>query len=163
MMAVSLNEQKTTHDREMNIRDFINENTIIILKEQHKGDILDALVIKAAGLGLVTDVPLFRAAIDAREAVCSTAVGDEIAIPHAKIPGIDAFFVMTAMVYPGVDWDAPDQKPVRIVFLIGGPDNDQKAYLGLLGKILKAVKNIDKKEWLFRSTRAAEVADILTR
>ena len=112
---------------------------------------------------LVTDVPVFKSAIDAREALCATAIGDEIAIPHAKIPGIPAFFVMTAVMRNGVEWDAPDQKPVRIVFLIGGPDNDQKAYLGLLGKILKTVKNADRKECLFRSGSTAEIASILTQ
>ncbi len=163
MMAASLNEQKIENNREMKVVEYISEKTIVLLKERHKSEVLDALVAMAAGLGLVADVPLFRSAIDTREAFCSTAIGDEIAIPHAKIPGIDSFFVITAVMLGAVEWDAPDQKPVRIIFLIGGPDNDQKTYLGLLGKILRVVKSADKKELLFKSTSPAEVADILAR
>ncbi|MEI8012584.1 MAG: PTS sugar transporter subunit IIA, partial [Candidatus Omnitrophota bacterium] len=120
MMAASLNEQKIENNREMKVVEYISEKTIVLLKERHKSEVLDALVAMAAGLGLVADVPLFRSAIDTREAFCSTAIGDEIAIPHAKIPGIDSFFVITAVMLGAVEWDAPDQKPVRIIFLIGG-------------------------------------------
>lgn len=147
----------------MKLRDLIKGTTVLLLEERRKGDVLEILVDKAVELGFVTDVPVFRSAIDAREALCATAIGDEIAIPHAKIPGIPAFFVITAVMRNGVEWDAPDQNPVRIVFLIGGPDNDQKAYLGLLGMILKAVKNVDRKESLFRSRSTTEIASILTQ
>ncbi len=163
MMAVSQNEHKVENCCEIKIGNLIKETTVLLLEERQKSDVLEILVDKAVELGLVTDVPVFKSAIDAREALCATAIGDEIAIPHAKIPGIPAFFVMTAVMRNGVEWDAPDQKPVRIVFLIGGPDNDQKAYLGLLGKILKTVKNADRKECLFRSGSTAEIASILTQ
>ncbi len=161
-MAVYPKEQRTESNL-VKIQDLINEKTVFLLDKRYRSDVLDALVAKAAELGLVMDVPLLKSAIDAREALCSTAIGDEIAIPHAKIPTISSFFVMTAVVKTPVEWDAPDQKAVRIVFLIGGPDDDQAAYLGLLAQIMRKVKDSDRRANILSTTSAAEIARILTR
>ena len=163
MMAVFPNEQITELRSEMKIGDLIKETTVFFLEEQYKEDVLDVLVQKAFDCGFVSDVAAFKAAIDAREAICTTAMGDEIAFPHAKSEAVSEFFVLTARLRCGVEWDAPDQRPVRIVMLIGGTQNDQPTYLGLLGKILMSVKSVDRKERIFSAMRPAEIASILTR
>lgn len=163
MMAVCPNEQKTESNGLMKIEELINERTVFFLDQHHKTDVLDVLTHNAAELGLAPDLSALRAAIDARETLSSTAIGDEIAIPHAKLPGLERFFVMTAVLNPAVEWDAPDQKPVKLVFLIAGPQDDPSGYLKLLCRILRSVKSVDKKELILAAKNCSEIAAILTQ
>lgn len=159
MTVTYLNEQMVS----FTMSDLVNEKTVFFLEAKNKKDVLEELVEKAAKEGLVTDAMALKEAIHVRESLGSTAIGDGIAIPHAKLPGIDSFFVMTAVLRPAIDWDAPDQNPVNLVFLVGGPDNNQPAYLKLLGTILRSVKNADRKEEILRSSHPANVVRIMTQ
>lgn len=140
--------------------DLINEETIFFLKERHKNDILNVLVSKAVEQGHIADRTAFKEALDAREAAKSTGIGGGVAIPHAKIAGIKNFFIMTAILDSPVEWASLDPKPVRLVFLIGGPNNDQPVYLHLLGKILGVVKSPEKKAFILGTRNPVDIAGI---
>lgn len=155
--------KKEENNRIMDIKNLIDKKSVVFSDNNHKNEVLDILISKAVELGFITDRPLFESAITSREALSSTAIGDEIAIPHAKIPSIDSFFVIAALIRSGVDWDALDQKPVKIVFLIGGPNNENAAYLSLLGSILKEVKTDEKKELFLASKNAEDIVHIFTK
>ena len=74
-----------------------------------------------------------------------------IAVPHAKLEGYNDFFIAIAIVEEGVDWNALDETPVRVVFMIGGPDNRQNEYLGILQLLTQAIKGRDLREKLAKS------------
>jgi mannitol/fructose-specific phosphotransferase system IIA component (Ntr-type) len=158
MLAVTRNETNQGSSILVDIEQLVNRNTVFFMYEHSRKEVLDALCQKAVELGLVEDIGSFQSAIYAREGICSTAIGDGIAIPHARLSGISRFFVLTAIVDSAVNWDAPDQKPVNLVFLIGGPQNDQLSYLHLLGKILRSVKDQDNRMRILASVNAEEVA-----
>jgi PTS system nitrogen regulatory IIA component len=65
--------------------------------------------------------------------------------------------VVIAILSSPIDWEAIDDKPVRIVFLIGGPDNDQAAYLKILSKIILVVKNETRRLSLLACRTPEEV------
>ena len=69
-----------------------------------------------------------------REKIVSTGIGMGVAIPHAKLPSFDRFFLAVGLqkVKDGIDWDALDGAPVRLIFMIGGPANQQTDYLKIL-------------------------------
>src|SRR4051812_3913165 len=68
---------------------------------------------------LDVDHKLVYEAIMQRERVISTGIGIGIAIPHAKIAGIDEFNVVIGIVqHDGINWDAIDHLPVKLVILI---------------------------------------------
>lgn len=142
----------------MELKKLINETTIFYLKKDHKRKILNNLIQKAAKLGFVNDIPSFTFAIEKRETEVSTGIGYGIAIPHAKISSVEKFFVLTAIIDNPVDWDSMDQKPVSIVFLIGGPADNQKDYLKLLSQIMVTVKNTDKRNAILSSQNSKDIA-----
>lgn len=158
MLAVTRNETNQGSSILVDIEQLVNRKTVFFMYEHSRKEVLDVLCQKAVELGLVEDIGAFQSAIYAREGICSTAIGDGIAIPHARLSGISSFFVLTAIVNTPVNWDAPDQKPVNLVFLIGGPQNDQLSYLHLLGKILRSVKDQDNRTRILASVNAEEVA-----
>jgi PTS system nitrogen regulatory IIA component len=96
-----------------------------------------------------------------RERVVSTGIGIGIAIPHAKIEEIDDFYVAIGIIKnEGVDWDAIDHLPVKLVLLICGPQERHGEYLQLLSKLTKKIKEEETRRALFVAKTEEEVVKI---
>jgi PTS system nitrogen regulatory IIA component len=76
-----------------------------------------------------------------RESKGSTAFGDGIAIPHARIKEIDKFVVSIAVSRKGIDFESLDKKKTKIFFTIIGPGKEQERYLKILAQISRVAKN----------------------
>jgi PTS system nitrogen regulatory IIA component len=123
----------------------------------NKDEILEQMVRISYEAGKVPDFDEFKAAIFERELIMSTGIGLGVAVPHAKLPSIEEFFITTGILKNPVDWQAIDDVPVCIVFLIGGPDNRQKDYLRILSKLVLFSKNEDRRKALFEAENSEEV------
>lgn len=145
----------------MNLTELINECTIFFIDKNKKLPVLDELIQKAHGLGKLPDKAKFKKAIEKREMVMSTGIGIGIAIPHAKINGINKFFIITGILKAPIEWDSIDNKPVRAVFLIGGPSDQQTQYLKLLSQLIVNVKNDNKRETLFNAKNVQDVMQFI--
>ena len=73
--------------------------------------------------------------IRAREEKGSTGVGSQAAIPHAEIPGLEKFVVVMATSRKGVDFEAIDNKKVRLFFMILAPEGEASQHLKVLALI----------------------------
>ena len=122
-----------------------------------KDEILESMVDLCFSAGKVKDLDDFKTAIFEREAIMSTGIGLGVAVPHAKRKGIDEFFITVGVLQKPVDWQAIDDEPVSIVFLIGGPDNRQKDYLKILSKLVLFTKNPTRRKALARAKTPEEV------
>jgi PTS system nitrogen regulatory IIA component len=71
-----------------------------------------------------------------------------VAIPHAKLPSYNQFFVALAVLQKPVEWHSLDGAPVRIVFMIGGPDDKQTEYLQILSALTRAIKEDETRKKL---------------
>jgi len=141
----------------MTIGDYVSESDVVFLEGLDRENATKQLIDKAAESGHVPDAEGFSRAIFEREAILSTGVGQGVAVPHAKVAGIEEFFVVIGISSTPVEWDAPDKQPVRIVFLIGGPENQQTRYLQILAKAMLVVKNEALRRRLFRAESSADV------
>lgn len=147
----------------MKISDLMNENAIIFLETENMKDAIKEMVDAAYDAKCIENKEDFLKAILAREEVVSTGIGLGVAIPHAKMKSIKNFFIIVAVIKNGVDWDAIDRKPVRAVFLIGGPDENQGEYLKILAKITLLIKNSEKRESIFASSDAKSVLKVFDK
>lgn len=76
-----------------------------------------------------------------RERTVSTSLGGGVAVPHARVPGLRAPVVAVGISPEGLDFDAPDGLPARLVFLIVAPEEDGGAQLQLLAAVGKLCRN----------------------
>ncbi len=76
-----------------------------------------------------------------RERLGSTGVGESVAIPHAKIPGLRTLIAAFARSSTGVKFDAIDQQPVRLIFVLLVPEHSAGAHLKALARIARLLKN----------------------
>lgn len=143
----------------MRILDYLTESSVLFLKETHKNQILTTMAVKAAESGYVSSGEAFTEAILDREAIMSTGIGLQVAIPHAKLNGIKEFFVLAAVLDHDVPWDSLDKKPVRLVFMIGGPSDRQTDYLMILSKITLVIKNPERRKALMAAKTPQAVLD----
>lgn len=146
----------------MEILNYVSESSVFFVEKEKKSEVLSFLVQKSYELGFVKNSDEFRKAIEEREAVISTGVGLGAAFPHAKLDSIKDFFVIIGVLKEPVEWDSFDQKPVNVVFLIGGPDNRQKDYLKILSFLMITIKDKEKREIIINAKNPTDVIKVFS-
>ncbi len=144
----------------MKISNYLKEEWFLILDGKDKKDVLDKILDKVCDIKMVEDCEKFKEAIWERESIMSTGIGLGIAIPHAKVEGVKDFFIIGASLKKEVDWGAIDNKPVKFVFLIGGPAHSHKEYLQILAKISLVIKNPELRQSLFKVKNSSDFVNI---
>ncbi|MGM0509204.1 MAG: PTS sugar transporter subunit IIA [Fusobacteriota bacterium] len=147
----------------MALNNLINKDSIVFLETSEMKDTIDKLVNKAYELGKINNIKEFENAVLEREKIVSTGIGFGIAIPHSKMDNINDFFIIVGKNKKGLDWDAIDRKPVSTVFLIGGPNGQQKKYLKLIARLTLLIKNEKRRKKLFESETAEEIIKIFEK
>ena len=98
-------------------------------------DAIDQLVALQDASGNISDKEGYKAGILAREAEFSTAVGDGIAIPHAKVAAVKKPGLAAMTVPGGVDWKAPDGEKADLMFMIAAPEGEANTHLEMLANL----------------------------
>jgi PTS system nitrogen regulatory IIA component len=106
----------------MKISDFLSPADVLLdVRAKDKTSLLRQLCAQVATrVGLNVDE--VTAQIAKREELGSTGLGNGVAIPHARLKGLKTPFGVLARVHHGIDFDAIDNQPVDIVFLLLLPD-----------------------------------------
>ncbi len=76
-----------------------------------------------------------------REGLGSTGIGEGVAIPHGKVPGIDRLVAAFGRSREGVQFGSIDGKPARLFFLIIAPENSAGMHLKALARISRLLKD----------------------
>lgn len=96
-------------------------------------------------------------AVWAREVLGTTGIGDGIAIPHARVPGLPKSLIAFGISPKGVDFDAPDGQPARLVFLILTPAEMAGEQLEILADISRTLQDPDVRSKLVEVTNWTEM------
>lgn len=144
----------------MRISDYVcSECLIADLAAQDIEGVLEALAKAAEEAGLNGQRVL--AVLRDREKLGSTAVGDGVAIPHGKVPGLEKIHLFFARSLSGVDCNAPDGKKCRFFFAVLAPEGAAGQHLGLLGAIARLAKDRSFTAQLDQAKNTAELASFL--
>ena len=100
-----------------------------------KDEAIDKMVALHAGAGNLNDAETYKGAILARESQSSTAIGEGIAVPHAKSDSVKVPGLAAITVPGGVDYGAPDGMPSDILFMIAAP-LDGDLHLEILSRLM---------------------------
>lgn len=137
---------------------YLDASLIKFLALQSKNEAIDSLIDLLDRSGKLFDKDFFRKAIYERENLVSTGIGMGVAIPHAKLKGFKDFFIAIGIQEnKGIEWDAIDKAPVRLIFMIGGPANRQSEYLKILSQLTVALRDQNLRKELMMATSPQEV------
>jgi len=132
---------------EMLKREFVLEQ----LKAGNKQDALAELAgVFAQGRINVDSEAMLRVLLD-RERLGSTGIGDGIAIPHGKLPGLEEMVVSFGRSREGIAFEAMDGKPVHLFFLLMAPENSAGQHLKALAKISRMLKDANFRKNLLEA------------
>lgn len=145
----------------MRIIDLLKPEAITLgLDISTKDDAINALVGLHAAAGNLKDKDAYKEAILAREAQGTTAIGEGIAVPHAKTSAVKAPALAAITVPNGVDYGAPDGKPSDLLFMIAATE-DGDVHLEILSRLMVMLMDSDFAEKLRAAKTPAEFLDII--
>ena len=152
-----------THRDPMRLHNLIKEKYIMLdLKEATKKKLLAELVNCIAKSGKVKDKKAFLAAIQKREKLGSTGIGNGVAIPHAKSERVQDFILAFARKDTGIDFGALDGEKTYLFFMLASPMDDVGNHLKILADISRLVKDKFIVESLKNAKDQKEVLKIIT-
>ncbi len=127
----------------MRITDLLKQSSIAInVSVQSKQAAIDRLVSLHKKSGNLVNADEFKKGILAREEVGTTAVGMEVAIPHAKSTAVKAPALAAITVPDGVDYGAPDGQPCKLIFMIAAT-TDGDVHLEVLARLMQLLMHED--------------------
>lgn len=125
----------------MDLGDLITpEGVIASLKAKSKKQVLQELAHKAAALTGQDSREIFETLLQ-RERLGSTGVGRGIAIPHGKLAGLKQIFSVFARLEEPIAFDAVDEEPVDLVFLLLAPEHAGADHLKALARISRLLRD----------------------
>lgn len=119
---------------------------------------LAALAAEATGL---PERAIVEALLE-RERLGSTGIGDGVAIPHAKLPGLDRLYGLFARLERPIDFEAIDGRPVDLVFLLLAPDAAGAGHIKALAGVARLLRDPAVCELLRGADSAEALYAVLT-
>jgi PTS system nitrogen regulatory IIA component len=98
-----------------------------------------------------------------RETLGSTGIGEGVAIPHGKFPGISEPIISFGRSIKGLDFDSMDGQPVHLFFLLIAPDTSASVHLKALARIAKLLKNGAFRKMLMEASTRDEIYEIIVK
>ncbi|MBT6116326.1 MAG: PTS IIA-like nitrogen regulatory protein PtsN [Rhodospirillaceae bacterium] len=145
----------------MEITDLITRDSVVAnLKAGSKKQMLQELARIAAGVTGQTERAVFDVLIE-RERLGTTGVGNGIAIPHGKLPGLDRLHGLFARLAEPIPFDAIDDQPVDLIFLLLAPEGAGADHLKALARVSRLLRNHATCEKLRTADGAVPIYDIL--
>jgi PTS system nitrogen regulatory IIA component len=148
----------------MHLTELLSPDSIIAeLKGRDKPAVLEelasVLVSKSPGLDLEDLVNVLLE----REKLGSTGIGDGIAIPHGKVPRLDRLLVSFGRTSEGVSFDAMDDRPVHLFFLLVAPETSAGLHLKALAKISRLLQDHTLKKSLREAQDQNAIFDLISQ
>ncbi|MBX3530274.1 MAG: PTS IIA-like nitrogen regulatory protein PtsN [Rhizobiaceae bacterium] len=147
----------------MDLSDLIEVSSVLpALKANSKKQLLQLMAEKAAAATGLPEREVFDTILQ-RERLGSTGVGNGIAIPHGKLPGIRKITGVFARLETPIDFEALDDQPVDIVFLLLAPETAGADHLKALSRIARVLRDADTVNKIRGSTDAAAIYSFLSQ
>jgi mannitol/fructose-specific phosphotransferase system IIA component (Ntr-type) len=127
-----------------------------------KEELIRHMVSVLDGDGLLTDPETVATSLLERERVMSTGIGGGVAIPHAQSSGARELAVSFARTREDLPFEALDGKPVRLVFIIVGPE-ERGGFIRILARISRLLYAGDLQQALLVSKTPEEIVDVIRR
>ena len=146
----------------MRITELLKKESIELgVKVSSKEEAIDTLIGLMAAVGRLNDKAGYKEGILAREALGSTAVGEGIAIPHAKVAAVKEPGLAAMVVPDGVDYEAFDGSLANLIFMIAAPEGEADVHLEALSRLSTLLMDPDFKNDLIHAESKEEFLQLI--
>ena len=146
----------------MKITDFLNVHTVIpALKSREKNAALEEMAHQLAAHHPSLQGHRVLGVLLEREKISTTAIGEGVAIPHGKLPGVDKVVGVFARSPEGVDFASLDGEPTHLFFTLIAPEDAAADHLKALARISRLLKDPAFRNRLMKGQTKQEIFDII--
>lgn len=150
-------DESVKHDDNVFQKDVININTNVKTKEEA----IDYMVKNLKEHRFIDNEDFVKQAILDREAESTTAIGMNVAIPHAKSDAVNQPTVAVLQNKEGIDWISLDESLPKILFMIVVPNDSNNTHLKLLQRLSRSLMDDKTREALINAPSKDDIYDIL--
>ena len=146
----------------MRITELLKKQSIELgVKAASKEEAIDRLIALMDAGGRLNDRVGYKEGILARESLGSTAIGEGIAIPHAKVEAVKEPGLAAITVPEGVDYEAFDGSLSNLIFMIAAPAGGEDVHLEALSRLSTLLMNPGFKEALIHAGSKEEFLEVI--
>ncbi len=148
----------------MALRDYVCREAICTdLQVEERDDAIRVLLEQFVAGGALADrqVEEVFGALVKRELLGSTAIGNGVAVPHARMDGLDGIAVGFAHCPQGVEFNALDGAPVYEVFLVIASREHNDEYISVMERITRLVQNQDFRRFVAAAADGTQVLELI--
>ncbi|RIL77735.1 fructose-specific PTS transporter subunit EIIC [Staphylococcus epidermidis] len=155
-------DQSINHSKQLSHHMVFDKSLIEITKEPMTRDqAIDRLLTKLCHRHYITNIEEVRTAILKREAESTTAIGMNVAIPHAKSHAVKRPIVAVLNHKAGVEWESLDESNPQLIFLIAVPNDNNDTHLKLLQRLSRTLMKDNTRDELIHAQSRDEIFNIL--
>jgi len=146
----------------MKLSDYLDESGIILnLTGGTKSEILNCLVEILAKSAAIENREEILKTLEERENLKTTGIGSGIAIPHCKSSAVEKVHIVIGLSKEGIDFQALDEKPANLFFLLVAPENAGSEHLKVSAKIVRLVRDNAVRQELLQLNSSKEVLEYI--
>lgn len=146
----------------MLLHQLLTHDTIRVgLPGSTKAEVIDEMLDLVHDHPAMLDFEQARQAVLERESSISTGVGKGLGLPHGKTSALTETIAALAVTANPIDFDAIDGNPVRILFLMVGPETAKSQHIRILSRISRLINRDAFRERLLQATTPQAVMDLL--
>ncbi len=148
----------------MRIAEFLSPEAVVAdLTARSKPDVLRELSVALSRAHPHLNVDRLVEVLREREKLGSTGIGEGMAIPHGKLPGLTQLVAAFGVCRPGVDFEAIDNKPTHLFFALVAPENSAGLHLKALARISRLFKNPRFRASILEAPSAAAIHALIVQ
>lgn len=146
----------------MKINEILKKDFVLSeLSSDNKSDMLFELCKYLERKGIIKDKKVLFDSLMEREKLASTGIGENLAIPHVKMDGIEQIVGLLGKSVKGIEFESLDNQPVHFVFLLLIPQISTGQHLKALARISRLFKNSDLRIQILKAKKADEIYSLL--
>ena len=148
----------------MRITDLLDRRSVsLTAAPKGKSEALDMAVDLMVKSEKISDREAYRKQVYLREEESTTGIGEGIAIPHGKCDAVKKPGLAAMVIKNGVEFEALDDEPVTLLFLIAAPNTEDNIHLDVLGKLSVMLMDEEFTESLRNASSVDEFMDIIDK
>lgn len=149
----------------MKVSDLMDPKGVLLYaKIDNSADALGILVELQEGIGVITNGTAYYNAVTQRETFGgSTAIGGGIALPHASNAGVSSPGISALLLRRGVDWGAPDGRPVDLIFMAAVPPHNESLHLQILARLVNLLSRSSLVEELRSASNPERFVELIAK
>jgi PTS system nitrogen regulatory IIA component len=146
----------------MDVADILSEDSVLVCDQvKHKAQLLEMLADHAAR-STHQDARTIYETLAARESLGSTGLGNGIAIPHGKLPGLKGVTAAFVRLVEPVEFDSVDDQPVDLAFMLLAPTGAGADHLKALARVARLLRTEQLVDQLRSITDPRQLHSLLT-